>query len=89
MQKQLDHRRFIPLACSFEEGELMVYGSDVAALYRLVASYIDQILRGAKPGETPIYMESKFELLINLKAAKALGLTIPTSLLVRADEVIE
>ena len=67
----------------------MVYGSDVAPLYRLVASYIDQIFRGAKPGEIPIYMESKFELLINLKAAKALGLTIPTSLLVRADEVIE
>jgi ABC-type uncharacterized transport system substrate-binding protein len=78
-----------PYRTYFEEGGLMVYGSDVAALYRLVASYIDQILRGAKPGEIPIYLESKFELLINLKAAKALGLTIPTSLLLRADEVIE
>jgi putative ABC transport system substrate-binding protein len=78
-----------PYRTYFEEGGLMVYGSDVAALYRLVASYIDQILRGAKPGEIPIYLESKFELLINLKAAKALGLTVPTSLLVRADEVIE
>jgi putative tryptophan/tyrosine transport system substrate-binding protein len=78
-----------PYRTYFEEGGLMVYGSDVAALFRLVASYIDQILRGAKPGEIPIYLESKFELLINLKAAKALGLAVPTSLLVRADEVIE
>ena len=78
-----------PYRTYFEEGGLMVYGSDVAALFRLVASYIDQILRGAKPGEIPIYLESKFELLINLKAAKALSLTVPTSLLVRADEVIE
>ena len=67
----------------------MVYGSDVAALYQWVARYVDQILRGAKPGELPVYLESKFELLINLKAAKTLGLTVPTSLLVRADEVIE
>jgi putative tryptophan/tyrosine transport system substrate-binding protein len=78
-----------PYRTYFEKGGLMVYGSDVAALFRLVASYIDQILRGAKPGEIPIYLESKFELLINLKAAKALGLAVPTSLLVRADEVIE
>jgi putative tryptophan/tyrosine transport system substrate-binding protein len=67
----------------------MVYGSDLAASFRWAAKYIDQILRGAKPGEIPIYQESKFELLINLKAAKTLGLTVPTSLLVRADEVIE
>jgi putative tryptophan/tyrosine transport system substrate-binding protein len=78
-----------PYRTYFEEGGLMVYGSNVVAIYRLLASYIDQILRGAKPAETPIYLESKFELLINLKAAKALGLTVPTSLLVRADEVIE
>jgi ABC-type uncharacterized transport system substrate-binding protein len=78
-----------PYRAYFEEGGLMVYGSDLTALYRRVASYIDQILRGAKPGEIPIYLEAKFELLINLKAAKALGLTVPTSLLVRADEVIE
>ena len=63
-----------PYRTYFEEGGLMVYGSDRAALYRLVASYIDQILRGAKPGEIPIDLPSKFELLINLKAAKALGL---------------
>jgi ABC-type uncharacterized transport system substrate-binding protein len=78
-----------PYRAYFEEGGLMVYGSDLTALYRRVASYIDQILKGAKPGEIPIYLEAKFELLINLKAAKALGLTVPTSLLVRADEVIE
>jgi putative tryptophan/tyrosine transport system substrate-binding protein len=78
-----------PYRAYFEEGGLMVYGSDLTALYRRVASYIDQILKGAKPAEIPIYLEAKFELLINLKAAKALGLTVPTSLLVRADEVIE
>jgi putative tryptophan/tyrosine transport system substrate-binding protein len=78
-----------PYRAYFEEGGLMVYGSDLTALYRRVASYIDQILRGAKPGEIPIYLEAKFELLINLKAAKTLDVTIPTSLLVRADEVIE
>jgi putative ABC transport system substrate-binding protein len=78
-----------PYRTYFDEGGLMVYGSDPAALYRLAARYIDQILRGAKPGEIPIHLESKFELLINLKVAKALGLTVPTSLLVRANEVIE
>ena len=78
-----------PYRAYFEEGGLMVYGSDLTALYRRVASYIDQILRGAKPGEIPIYLEAKFELLINLKATRALGLAVPTSLLVRADEVIE
>lgn len=78
-----------PYRTYLDEGGLMVYGSDLAALYHWVARYIDQILRGEKPGEIPIYLESKFELLINLKAAKTLGLTIPTSLLVRADEVIE
>jgi putative ABC transport system substrate-binding protein len=67
----------------------MVYGSDNADMYRRVAGYTDQILRGKKAGDPPIYLESKFELLVNLKAAKTLGLTIPTSLLVRADEVIE
>jgi putative ABC transport system substrate-binding protein len=78
-----------PYRTYFEEDGLMVYGSDIAALYQWVARYVDQILRGAKPGELPIYLESKFELLINLKAAKTLGLTVPISLLVRADEVIE
>ena len=78
-----------PFRSFFDEGGFMVYGSDVVALYRWVATCIDQILRGAKPGEIPIYLETKFQLLINLKAARTLGLTVPTSLLVRADEVIE
>jgi len=78
-----------PYRAYFDEGGLMVYGSDLAALYRWVAKYIDQILRGAKPGEIPIYLESKFDLLINLKAARALGLEVPPTLLARADEVIE
>jgi putative ABC transport system substrate-binding protein len=78
-----------PYRTNFDDGGLMVYGSDLTASFRRIAGYVDQILRRAKAGELPIYLESKFELLINLKAAKALGLTVPTALLVRADEVIE
>ena len=73
----------------FAVGGLVTYGSDVASMYRRLAGYADQILRGKKPGEIPVYLESKFELLVNSNAAKVLGVTIPTSLLVRADEVIE
>ncbi len=73
----------------FEVGALMAYGPSLADLYRRLAGYIDLILKGARPGELPIYLASKFELLVNQTAAKALGLTFPTSLLVRADEVIE
>jgi putative tryptophan/tyrosine transport system substrate-binding protein len=72
-----------------EIGGLMAYAHSTAELWRRLAGYIDQILRGAKPGETPIYQASKLELLLNLKAAKALGLTFPPGLLARADEVIE
>jgi putative tryptophan/tyrosine transport system substrate-binding protein len=72
-----------------EIGGLMAYGSSVADAMRHVAGYIVRILTGTKPSDLPIYLESKYELLINLKVAMSLGLTFPTSLLVRADEVIE
>ena len=77
------------LSAFVREGGLLSYGPDPVDNIRRAAYYVDRILRGEKPGDLPVQLPTKFEMVVNLKTAKALGLTVPQSILLRADEVIE
>jgi putative tryptophan/tyrosine transport system substrate-binding protein len=86
-------RHRVPAVYAFRyiaaDGGLMFYGVDVVELFRRAATYVDRILRGAKPADLPVQLPEKFQLVLNLKTAAAMGLTMPTSLQLLADEVIE
>ena len=71
------------------DGGLLSYGPDTVEPFRRAATYVDRILRGAKPAELPVQLPTKYEMAVNLKTAKALGLNVPQSIVLRADEVIE
>jgi putative ABC transport system substrate-binding protein len=77
------------LSAFTRDGGLLSYGTDQVDLHRRAASYVDRILRGGRPAELPVQFPTKYELVVNLKTAKALGLTIPETLLATADEVIQ
>ena len=78
-----------PLSDWVRDGGLLSYGVDQVDIWRRAATYVDRILRSEQPGDLPVQFPTKFEMVVNLKTAKALGLTVPQSILLRADEVIE
>ena len=77
------------LSALVRDGGLLSYGVDQVENWRRAATYVDRLLRGAKPGDLPVQLPVKYEMVVNLKTAKALGLTVPQSILLRADEIIE